>query len=81
MNVLEKEEAMNLKKASMEDALRQYKELEKNVELGFVTADVLIGLDLMVTQATNDYYMANRNYISAYAALEGASSIGPAYKY
>jgi hypothetical protein len=80
LDVIEKEAAMEIKKASMEDVLRQHKELKKNVELGFVTSDVLLGLDLLVIQATNDYYTANRNYIAAYAALEGASSIGPAYK-
>lgn len=80
INVLEKEDAMAIKKASMDDAIRQHKELEKSIELGFVTADVLLGLDLLVTQATNDYYASNRDYIAAYAALQGASSIGPAYK-
>lgn len=77
---IQKEHTMVLKKAVMEDAIRQHKDLEKSIKLGFATSNVLIGLDLLVTQATNEYYTANRDFHAAYIALQNASSIGPAYQ-
>jgi outer membrane protein TolC len=78
LNVLEKEEAFRLKSLTMKDNQRQYKNLELNVTLGFVTRSALLGLDIMMAQGTNDYATACREYLAAVAALEGASSIGPA---
>lgn len=79
LNVLEKEENLVIKKLAMDDADRQYKELELNVSLGFVTESTLTGIAIMKTSAINDYYTAYRDYVAAVQALEGASSIGPAY--
>lgn len=80
LDAIEKEHEMILKKAVMNDAINQRKDLEKSIKLGFATSSTLNGMDLFVTQATNDYYTASRDYHAAYIALQNASSIGPAYQ-
>lgn len=80
LNAIDKEHAMVLKKAVLEDANRQLENLKKNIKLGLVTDSTRIGLELMVTQATNDYNTARRDYQTAYNALQNASSIGPKYQ-
>jgi hypothetical protein len=79
MNFLEKKENLSVKEGSMNQAKAQYAELKVNAEVGFVTESMTVGLQVLVTQTTNDYYSALRDYESAYNALIGASSFGPAY--
>jgi outer membrane protein TolC len=79
MNVSEKEENFKIAKLKIEDAKRQYDNLKSNVKVGFVTQSKLLGLDLMVEQATEDYYAAYSDYLEAVTSLESASSIGPGF--
>lgn len=74
--VIEQEKYFVLSKLTMEDSLRQKDEMQVYVELGFVTESAAKGLDILVTQSTNAYYKAYRDYLAALAALESASKIG-----
>lgn len=79
LNVTEKKENLSISQLALEDAKRQYNELELNVSLGFVTESMLNQVGLLVTVATNDYYSSYRDYEAAIQSLESSSSIGPAY--
>jgi len=76
-DVLEKEQALAIANLDVQDALRQYKELAINVELGFVVESTLTKLNLLVTGAVNSAQSAGRDYLSAVDSLLGASSFGP----
>ncbi len=78
MAVLQKEEAFRISRLEMEDALRQQEDLELNVSLGFVTEATAKGVGVLATQATNAYYTAYRDYLSAYQTLLTTSDIGAA---
>jgi len=76
MSVIEHEESFRISKLTMEDAQRQQKDMAVRVELGYVTESMAKGLDILVVQATDDYYKTYRDYMSAVTALELASGIG-----
>ena len=76
MAVGQQEENFRISKLEMEDAIRQQSDMALNVELGYVTESMAKGVDILVTQNTNDYYKAYRDYMAALATLELASSIG-----
>lgn len=77
-NIAVQKQNLTVKKLAKDDALRQQKDMALNVSLGFVTEATAKRIDLLVTQATNEYYAAYRAYESAVAALELSSDIGRA---
>lgn len=76
MAVLDQAEFYRISQLTMKDAIRQQSDMALNVELGYVTASTARAVDLLVTQSTNDYHTAYRDYMTALSALEVASGIG-----
>ncbi len=57
-----------------------YEELKLNYELGFITEGTLLGVETMLIQATNDYFTAYRDYMTAITTLDNSSMMGgPAF--
>lgn len=76
MAVLQCEEDLRIKKLEKEDALRQQRDMQLNVSLGFVTETMAKGIDVLVTDASEAYYKSYRDYLAAYNALNLQSTIG-----
>lgn len=79
VDIAQKREDLELKGLKLEDAKRQYSELELNVELGYVTEAMLTNIDMLVISSENDYNAALIAYGNALSSFDDATRLGPAY--
>lgn len=67
-------------KLAYEEAQRQYKELETNYKLGYITKAMLEGFEVLELQKQITYHNSIVDYNLGIMAIENASDLGPAYK-